>query len=361
MAVGFTIVYFAGRVLRHIGGILLLCWRRMLWAALITGGVGLVVAEIGGSSVTKQIPAPLPAQIVALLFAIGLGYGAALTALLAEMLIGALETIQMLEGDAEAGARATAVIGERVGGELSGFVGWVDARAVAVMTMLKGRGAGRSASTHPASARQSAEKQRLSSAASQAAKPNRPQKGARAPAALAQRPPLEFQRGAASGRAYTQAAQPEAQVEVVTLNLETLADIAATEEFINTSPRPKVNARPVAANQLPRIEWAFDKQERGQQNTADAPAPAPPVAPLEWQAPPAAAAEYQPHGISPHSVSLAETSPATSEMARPFSPSARPADISPISSEAPAASAAPIEQREAEGDMLPKPPDSSGA
>lgn len=276
---GFTVVYFAGRVLRHIGGILLLCWRRMVWAALITGGVALIVAEIGGSSVTHQIPAPIPAQIVAVLFAIGLAYGAALTALLAEIVVGAVETIRLLEGEAGAGARAAAVVGERAEGELSGFVGRIDAAAVAFIALLRGH----RASTQPQRAitTQAAKNPALSHTPSQGAMPNIPRKGPPAPAPAAQRPPLELQRVAPAGGAQSQA-QGAAQGETIILNLETLADIAATEEFIHTAPRPTVHARPVSANHLPRIEWTYDKSEQ-QQDNGDSSEPAPLVAPLESQ------------------------------------------------------------------------------
>lgn len=282
---GFAVVYFAGRVLRHIGGILLLCWRRMAWAALITGGVGLIVAEAGGSSVTHQIPAPIPAQIAAALFAIALGYGAALTALLAEIMVGAVETIRLLEGEAGAGSRAAAVIAERADGELSGFVGWIDAAAVALIASLRGR---RRSSTRHAITPQSAREQEPPYTPSHSAHPDSPRKGQRMPMPAAQRSPLEFQRAAKAG-----GKNPQAQGEIVTLNLETLADIAATEEFINTAPRPAVNARPVSAHQLPRIAWAYDQRELRHGDDDDLPLPAPLVAPLESQAPPTTPEDHQ--------------------------------------------------------------------
>ncbi len=275
---GFTVVYFAGHVLRHIGGILMLCWRRMVRAALITGSVAFIFAEIGGSSLTHQIPAPIPAHIVAVLFALGLAYGAALTTLLAEIILGASETIRLLEGEADAGARAAAVIGERAEGELSGFVGRMDAAAIAFIAILRGR----RASTQPqrASTTQAAKPQERSHTPPPGAMPSIPRKGP--PAPIAQRPPLELQHVAPAGGKPSQM-QDAAQGEIITLNLETLADIAATEEFIQTAPRPAVHARPVSADHLPRIEWAYDKSEQ-QHDNGDSSEPAPLVAPLESQA-----------------------------------------------------------------------------
>lgn len=39
---------------------------------------------------------------------------------------------------------------------------------------------------------------------------------------------------------------------------ETRQDIADTDDFSNTAPRPRVNGPPVRADQLPRIEWQYD-------------------------------------------------------------------------------------------------------
>lgn len=306
----FTVVNFAGRVLRHIGGTLLLCWRRMASSACVAGGAGLLLAEVGGSSVTHQIPAPIPAQIVAVLFAIGLGYGVALTALLVEIIAGAVETARLLEGEAGAGARAAAIIGERADRELSGFVGWIDAGAVAVMSRFTGR----RSSTHRENSAQSTAKPGQSSAPSRSPQRTDQHKSPRAPAPIIRRPPLEFQRTAPDSAPYAQAEQGE----IVILNMETLAEIAATDEFITTAPRPKVNARPVPANQLPRIEWTYEQLER-QDETGDAPLPATLVAPLERQMPPATPDEDQPPGIlSPvPPLPLAARPPTAGEAAHP--------------------------------------------
>ncbi|HEX8036928.1 MAG TPA: hypothetical protein VF510_23930 [Ktedonobacterales bacterium] len=347
----FTVVYFAGRVLRHIGGVLLLCWRRMLVSAVIVGGAGLVFAEIAGSSITLQIPAPIPAQIVAALFAIGLAYGAALTALLAEIIVGALDTIRLLEGEAGAGARAASVIGERAEGELSGFVGWIDAGAVALVTRLTGR----RSSTRREISTQTTANQGQSPAPSRAAKLPDPRKGLQAPAHIALRPPLELQRPAPHDGKHTQAAKGE----IDTLNLETLAEIAATEEFINTAPRPKVNARPVRADQLPRIEWAYEQVERQQENE-DAPTTAALVAPLERQISPSAPDNDE---TLPRSIPLltpTEIVPATGESSRLSSPPTHPRVTPPVSSENPPVPSVPITQLRAEPVNTPLPLESSG-
>lgn len=353
---GFTAVYFAGRVLRHIGGLLLICWRRMVLAALIIGGAGWLLAEVGGSGVTHQIPAPIPAQIAAILFAIGLGYGAALTVLLAEIIGGAVETIRLLEGEAGAGARAAAVISERAEGELSGLLGWIDAGAIALRAKLTAP----RASTHREISTQTAEKLRLSSAPSSAAHPKDPRKGPRASAPVAQRPPLELRVPPAVGT-HAQVAQPTAEGEIITFNLETLAEIAATEEFVNTAPRPRVNARPVPANQLPRIEWTYENLGR-QQDNGHSPASTPHVAPLEWQIVPTTSEEHQPPLHTPSQpLTPAKILPATGETLHPIPLPTRSITTPPASSESPPTGSIPFTPLQAEQVIPPPTSDNSGA
>src|SRR5207302_1079500 len=130
-------------------------------------------------------------------------------------------------------------------------------------------------------------------------------------------------------------------------NLETLAEIAATEEFINTAPRPKVNARPVRADQLPRIEWTYEQVERQQENE-DAPATATLVAPLERQISPSTADDDETLPASSHLLTPAEIAPANGESSRLSSPPTRPRVTPPVSSENPPVPSAPITRRQAE-------------
>jgi hypothetical protein len=117
--------------------------------------------------------------------------------LLDELLVGALDTVKWLGGEAGAGVRAAAAIAGREAGELrSGVSRFASARAVGAPK--------------------------------------------RRPAAVAS------------------AAQPMARPPAMD---ETAEAIAATEEFQTTAPRPRVNARPVPAGQLPRITWAFEQLE----------------------------------------------------------------------------------------------------
>src|SRR5690349_1153621 len=185
----------AGEILKHAVGVLLLVWRRVLYAIGIGGAVAFLLAEAAGCLVSHSFPPPLLTHAVALLFAFAVAWGAAVTMFIEELLTGLLDTTHFLEGHVEAGARAAAIIAEREAGEA-------------------GRGIARVF--------------------------GRPRR---------QRPPARF---AATAPALAPATAPAPLSEADI----TRADIAATEEFAVTAPRPAVGARPVPAGRLPRIEWA---------------------------------------------------------------------------------------------------------
>jgi len=185
----------AGDILKHTVGVLLLVWRRVLYAIGIGGAVAFLLAEAAGCLVSHSFPPPLLTHAVALLFAFAVAWGAAVTMFIEELLTGLLDTTHFLEGHVEAGARAAAIIAEREAGEA-------------------GRGISRLF--------------------------GRPRR---------QWPPMTVKATAmAPAPATTPAPLTEADI--------TRADIAATEEFAVTAPRPAVGARPVPAVRLPRIEWA---------------------------------------------------------------------------------------------------------
>ena len=203
-AVSFEAITRSGHFIKHGIGVILLCWRRVLRAMLIGGLLGVLVAELVASLMEWRFPPSLPAHVAALAFGLACGYGAGLTVLLDELLVGALDTVKWLGGEAGAGVRAAAAIaGHEVGELRSGVSRFASARVG------------------------SAPKQRPAAAAS--------------------------------------AAQPVARLPAMD---ETADAIAATEEFQTTAPRPRVNARPVPAGQLPRITWAFEQLEHTDLPTA---------------------------------------------------------------------------------------------
>ncbi len=184
---GFEIIEKAGLVVKHMLGVVLLCWRRMARAGLISWGVGFILVEIVGALTQKHFPTPVLTTVVAVFFAFALAYSVMVTVLIDELIIGSIDMLRVLEGDLQGGARALAVATERRAGDAgSGIMRWLG---------------------HPS---------------------------ARTP-------------------------EPAPRYMEQT---ETQADIEATDEFTSTLPRPRVNARPVSAGQLPRIGWAMEQLDR---------------------------------------------------------------------------------------------------
>ncbi len=113
-----SIVSFVGAFLKHIIGVLLLCWRRMLRAGLIAFAIGVVLVLLVAVIATGQAyPGPL-ALVIALIFGAALAYGIALTVLIEEFLLGVVDLIRLLEGDSKAVTHITAAVTEREVGEV---------------------------------------------------------------------------------------------------------------------------------------------------------------------------------------------------------------------------------------------------
>ncbi len=113
-----NLVTFIGALLKHVIGVLLLCWRRMLRAGLIAFAIGVVVTVLIAVIGTGQALPSVPSLIVALLLGLGLAYGVALTVLVEELVLGAIDLIRMVEGDISAGAHIAEVVAEREVGEV---------------------------------------------------------------------------------------------------------------------------------------------------------------------------------------------------------------------------------------------------
>jgi len=118
----------AGLILKHMLGVVLLAWRRMARAGLISWGVGFILVELVGSLIAHQFSGPALAltSVVALIFASMVAYSVMLTVLIEELFLGTIDTVRVLEGDIEGGARALAVASERKAGEAgSGIMRWL--------------------------------------------------------------------------------------------------------------------------------------------------------------------------------------------------------------------------------------------
>lgn len=103
------IVHAVGKLLIHMLGVLLLCWRAMVLAGVFAALITLVVAELCGVLVTGQLPMATT-HAVAILLAVAVAYCAAMTTFLIELVRGVGETIRLLEGEAEAGLRAARLL-----------------------------------------------------------------------------------------------------------------------------------------------------------------------------------------------------------------------------------------------------------
>ncbi len=113
-----NIVGYVGSFLKHAVGVLMLCWQRMVRAGLIAFGIGFVLALLVAVIVTGQaFPGPL-AVTVALLFGAGMGYAVAMTILVEEFLLGAIDLIHLLQGDVAKIAHISEAIAEREFGEV---------------------------------------------------------------------------------------------------------------------------------------------------------------------------------------------------------------------------------------------------
>jgi hypothetical protein len=112
----------AGHVLRHAVGVLLLSWLRALRAGCIAGLVGVLVVELAAVVMTQRFPPDGNAQLVAVVLAFALAFGAAATVIADEILEGIRDLIGMLAGEAESGARVATTLAEREVGESSAKV-----------------------------------------------------------------------------------------------------------------------------------------------------------------------------------------------------------------------------------------------
>ncbi|HEX9414957.1 MAG TPA: hypothetical protein VF916_15745 [Ktedonobacterales bacterium] len=116
-----------GHVMRHAIGVLLLCWRRAVRAGAIAGVVGAAAVEIGAVLSTHRFPPDGVAQLVAVTLGAALAFGVAVTVITDELVIGIIDAIRLLLGEAEAGVRVARAASQRTVGEanwrLLGLIG----------------------------------------------------------------------------------------------------------------------------------------------------------------------------------------------------------------------------------------------
>lgn len=217
------ITYVSG-ILHHVVNVLLLCWRRVLRIGAIAGGVGILLVEITAAVLTHRFPDG-PAQVVALVFGAALAYAAAITVIADEVLVGMIDIVRLMRGEAEAGARVAASATEREAGAMgAGLARLFGITGAATMLGRVGTGALR-----------------------RTAPPRASQLDARA------------------------AAEPVVDEGATD---ETLADLAPPSNQ-STVPPPVVGP-PVRADRLPRIAWTDEHEavrlDRGPRSRPTAPA-----------------------------------------------------------------------------------------
>lgn len=192
---GYELILRAGKLARHAVGVLLLCWRRMLEAMFFGGAIATIVGLLVATFESRHGLPGWPGVIAAAFFGVAVAYAAAATVLIDELLRGMFDIVKVIEGDAEAGARS--------------LVAGAEHERSALLRLFEG----------------SRREEQVTASSS---------------------PPSRATGGVAS---WPTPRDPDR---------ETRQDIADTDDFSNTAPRPRVNARPVRADQLPRIEWQYD-------------------------------------------------------------------------------------------------------
>lgn len=232
-----NIIAFTGSFLKHVIGVLLLCWRRMLRAGVVAFAIGVTLALLVAVIATGQAFPGMMAVVAALLFGAALGYGIALTVLVEEFALGIVDLIHLAEGDAKKVAHITETLAEREVGEmgkgLRRMIGLpVSARRVSkpaapapTLPTLPTLPRYPAASAAPASSVRATAAASVASAAIQAA--------ATAGAA------------ALAARAAATAATPQAA-----------ASAAPAETGAPTAP----TGEPVPADRLPRITWTYEHE-----------------------------------------------------------------------------------------------------
>ncbi|HKS69272.1 MAG TPA: hypothetical protein VJQ45_02560, partial [Ktedonobacterales bacterium] len=118
---GIELIRLGAGALRHILGVLLLAWRRVVRTAGIALIAGIVVTELVGSLVTHHFPPYLLTHVVALAIGIVVAYCVALMVLVDELLKGTFDLVRLALGEVEAGARAAEIIAEREVGDVWGW------------------------------------------------------------------------------------------------------------------------------------------------------------------------------------------------------------------------------------------------
>lgn len=283
------------RVMRHIAGVLMLCWVRALRAGAIVALLTAVAVEIADMVVLRRFPPDGMAQLVAAGLAFGLGYAVAITIIADELLVGILDGVGHLLGDAEAGARAAAIAAEREIGEVGSSlfrVGPLGGVAAVVGALIDRTGVSRAPAEDPVF---------IMADATRSSRLDRATRGEMATRREADSTEQAWSSGqvatwdrdasrdwptdetladlATDGDEMAEEAGEESEAP-------TIAEMPAIAGRVDDAPAP--TGQPVHASELPRIAWDGGSAAAGDAVPPASPAPVPLAmgglaAPADWQ------------------------------------------------------------------------------
>lgn len=246
---------------RQIVGVVLVYWQRVLRVGLLTAFAAIIATEGISAYMTASFPPPPGTHLVAGALAFALGYGVAITTLAALLLKGGLRFIRHLEGDAQAGAHAAALFARREVGDLGARL------------RRTSSGTSRTATAHQAIAR--------------VAPKSRPVVNGRALAASTAVGAV----GLAVSRDATSNSMPRVKPPSDVHYIEPLGSRRDPDDALIWTPVPGMQALPVLATRLPRIEWTYDDLSApvfAQSSLYSSPETAPLPDQSPWSSPPEA-------------------------------------------------------------------------
>ncbi|HET9111511.1 MAG TPA: hypothetical protein VFN78_11850 [Ktedonobacterales bacterium] len=257
-----NIVSFIGAFLKHVIGVLLLCWRRMLRAGLVAFALGVILVLLIAVISTGQAYPGALALAVALIFGGVLAYGVALTVFIEELLLGVVDLIHLLEGDVKAVAHLTETVAEREVGEVTKGLGRLIGLPLGkrpapppppTLPALPRYPAARPSSAHPASA--------PGARVAPSAAPTPRREAIARDAAIAGAAALASTAVASAVSHHQAAQQPTAQTQTQAQPAATPpTDSTLAAESAAQAAMEAPTGAPVRADRLPRIGWTYEHE-----------------------------------------------------------------------------------------------------
>ena len=246
------------RFFRQVVGVVLVSWRRILRAGLVSGALTLLGAEIAACLVTGSFPPPTAAHLATVALALAIGYSVAVTMLFAILLRGGIRFIRYLEGDVAVGAQAVSVFARREAREAREGHRARDLGASVRLIVLGGEKRSQTAPRPTLPAR---------------SRPN-------------WRPRPVVSPGGVAGTAAVTALGLDVTRIALPRGLQT--DVRRDpDDAVLRAPAPMMPSLPVLASRLPRIEWTDDSQSAPRPLPVASTLASAPAAPVSSVTPPA--------------------------------------------------------------------------